>query len=868
MQLFSAWPEKQARLVRWVLTLGWLLLIGSLFLPDGVGLPIAHDPCPTASSCGELHNNSGNRVFWGSVVPLGILIIVGFSHELWRRICPLAFVSQLFRAIGRQRTVLGKGGKPELVKVKAESWLGRHHVQLQWSLFIAGLCLRLLVVNSSPIGLGLFLSLTVGAAVLVGWAYSGKAWCHYVCPMAPVQTVLVGPRSLFGNPAHIGTNAKITQSMCRTIGENKKEQSACVACNSPCIDIDSERYFWQNLSGTRGLTWAWYSYPGLVLAFFLLLDILGDGDLNYLRSGRWAYDSDLAGHLGSPLWDRAWNLAGLPRLFSIPLLLVAGGTLSSWLFSSLERQGLGQVRTRLLASFIAINLFFWFADPSLGLLGPSFSQIIRSLVLVISAMAMYRHWNRDKRNYNRESTSNSLRKQLGKQFSGQETLLPVWLDGRSLEQLSPDEVFTLAKVLPAHRREDNLRLYKNIVADLYRSGKLDRAASLLQLEELRQSLGLEEQDHHGIVHELALADPQLLQLDERQSQRRNLREEAASEAITDLMEIAGLPELDLSRLSPKQANQLETIRRSCGLDESHWQAVVASFSPSSPYHLDRLDQECDQFQTKIAANWGLIEAARTTPLLQPLVPALNRQLEASRSRLMAIGCTPEKIQAMEQANRDTDRKDSQLALEQLWQDPDPDTAGWVLWVQRRLNPAHAGQLLRHSRIGLPSSPFLDGLLANQPWPQERLLEQFMAVPLLLRLEPASLLEVASMGEPRHWSAGRAIYQEGEEGQSVLILLAGECLVVSHANSEGQAIPKVLAKIPAGETVGEMAFFTGARRSADVVAGAEGASGLWFSQESFDHLFSHSSQFSRELMRELALRLQAANQIARNSGPSQ
>jgi hypothetical protein len=265
-------------------------------------------------------------------------------------------------------------------------------------------------------GLGLFLSLTVVAALVVGWAYAGKAWCQYVCPMGPVQTVLIGPRSLAGGPAHIGTNAKITQSMCRTIGTNQKEQSACVACQSPCIDIDSERQFWQNFSGTRGLTWAWWSYPGLVLAFFLLLDLVGDGDLNYLRSGRWAYDSDLVDNLGSPL-GAPFQLAGLPRLLSIPLLLVGGAAISIWLFSTLERRGLGQLRSRLLASFVAINLFFWFADPSLGLLGSGFSQMIRSLVLVISAMALYRHWNRDKSNYNRESTSNSLRKQLSKQCS-------------------------------------------------------------------------------------------------------------------------------------------------------------------------------------------------------------------------------------------------------------------------------------------------------------------------------------------------------------------------------------------------------------------------------------------------------------------
>ena len=866
MQLFSSWPEWQARLVRWVLLLGWLLLIGSLFLPDNHAWPILHDSCPSSANCGELHNHSGNRLFWGSIVPFGILTIVVFSHELWRRICPLAFISQLFRSLGRQRTVTGKGGKLEVAKVQQESWLGRHHIQLQWSLFIGGLCLRLLVVNSSPIGLGLFLCLTILAALVVGWAYGGKAWCQYVCPMAPVQTVLIGPRSLAGGSAHIGTNSKITQSMCRTIGTNQKEQSACVACQSPCIDIDSERYFWQNLSGTRGLSWAWWSYPGLVLTFFLLLYVLGDGDLNYLRSGRWAYDSDLPSHLVSPL-VAPLQLGGLPRLISVPLLLVSGGTLSVWLFSSIERRGLGQLRSRLLASFVAINIFFWYADPSLGLLGKGFSQLIRSIVLVITAMAFYRHWNRDKGRYYRESTSNSLRKQLIKQLSGKEISMPQWTDGRSVEQLSPDEVFTLAKVLPAYSREEKRKIYKNILEDLYRSGRLERTSSYLQLEELRNSLDLEQQDHHQIVHELALANPQLLEMDERQSQQQNLREAAASEAITDLMEVADIVELDPSRLSAKQASQLEAIRRNCGLDENHWQAVIARFSPSSPYHQERLAEESNTFETKVAALRNLVEASRKAPLLQPLIPVLNQQLDANRSRLMEMGCQASEIQALEKRHKGVDTQDVIPALEMLWQDPDPDTAGWVLWVQRRLNPDHAGKLQRKTRIGLPTSPFLDVLMLNQRWPQEGLLEQFAAAKLLLRLKPSTLLEVARVGEARHWEPGQAIFHKGDAGQSVLILLTGESKVVSQANSDTPNIPSVLATISAGKTVGEMAFFTGANRSADVVAGANGASGLWFSQENFEHLFSHSSQFTRELLRDLAMRLEDANCMIQPSSHS-
>jgi hypothetical protein len=140
--------------------------------------------------------------------------------------------------------------------------------------------------------------------------------------MAPVQTVLTGPRGPLGSPAHLGTNSKITQSMCRTLGDSGKEQSVCVACQAPCLDIDSERAFWQNLSGKRGLEWAWYSYPGLVFAFFELMQRMDrgasaqDGDLVYLRSGLWAYDAGLPGRALDPLFPPL----ALPSLVAVPLV--------------------------------------------------------------------------------------------------------------------------------------------------------------------------------------------------------------------------------------------------------------------------------------------------------------------------------------------------------------------------------------------------------------------------------------------------------------------------------------------------------------------------------------------------------------------
>ncbi|MGB7563480.1 MAG: hypothetical protein WBM08_01890 [Prochlorococcaceae cyanobacterium] len=210
-----------------------------------------------------------------------------------------------------------------------------------------------------------------------------------------------------------------------------------------------------------------------------------------------------------------------PRLISIPLLLVLAGVTSFVLLRELEvlirnrlittglseAADLARQRTRSLASFLAINIFFWFADPTLGLFAGIGGQIVRSLVLVVSAMALARTWNRSAGTYRRESTSASLRKQL-------QPLLPQLreaLDGRSLEELSPSEVFTLAKVLPAHLKHNNLNLYRQVLEDLWRSSRLDLATSLGQLEELRQALGLQEGDHHTVIRELTGSDPSLLQ---------------------------------------------------------------------------------------------------------------------------------------------------------------------------------------------------------------------------------------------------------------------------------------------------------------------------------------------------------------------
>jgi hypothetical protein len=869
MQLFSRLPERRLRLVRWALLIGWLLLIASLLLPV-LALPEAlMPPCSVLldPDC-QLHRQPGNRLFWGTVVPMGVLMIGVLSHELWRRICPLAFVSQLARALGRQRSRPGRKGRPEVVQVEANSWLGRHHLALQWCLLIAGLCLRLLWVNGSPLGLAILLLVTLAAALLVGWAWGGKAWCQYVCPMGPVQTVLTGLRGPLGSPAHVGTTSRVTQSMCRIIASDGREQSACVACQAPCIDIDAERAFWQTLRGKRSLDWAWFSYPGLILAFFLLMEQVGGADtdlardpLGYLRSGAWAFDAGLP--------QRIWQPLGLglplPRLLEIPLLLTAAAALSALLFGGFERllnklyehRGLGEPReravqrTRLLASFVAINCFFWFVDPFQGALGHELGELLRSLVLVASAISLFRSWGRDQATYRRESASEGLRRQL-RELPGLEDAL----DGRALEALSPQEVFTLVKAMPAMGRQQGRGIYRDVMAEMLRTGRLDRASALLELQELRQTLQLDESDHHAAVRILASEQPDLLERDHLQRQVDDLRFEAAHEAIEDLLRLAGMPVLELERLQPALRERLEHLQQESGLDEAQWSAVLKSFGPQGELERQRLEGLRANWLQEVGLRMHLSELAVADPLLQPLVHVMALRTESPRrdldARLTAAGLEP-----LPAALPDVVPAAAELdqAFDLLWRDPDPDTAGWVLMLARERDPQRAARYLQDPRAGLGDSPFLQSQRRGEVDPDREEFPAIAAAELFEDLLPEGLLWVARQGCLRELQPGERLFEKGDASDSLALVLAGDMRLQTSGGP-----PVALA---AGQTVGEMGVIRGEPRIVSVQAGPEGARLFVLPAQSFEELLRRSRRFGRGLLAHLAERLASVGPVLAN-----
>ena len=894
---FNRWPERQARLARWGLLLAWLGLIALLLKPE-LGPAYGSIVCRESTIC---RPGIGNDLFWNIGLPL-VILVVYLSHELWRRICPLSFVSQLFRALGWQRTVLNRAGKPQVAAISESSWLARHHIQLQWGLLIAGLSLRLLIANSNGLVLALLFAASLLAALISGWAYGGKTFCQYLCPFAPAQQILSGPRSLLSSQAHLGGSSKTTQSMCRTVGAQGQDISTCVACAKPCFDIDAERTYWQSLSGKRGMAWAWYSYPGLILAFFLLIQSYApagasDHGIDYLTSNLFTYDGRLAAMAWQSLLPAGWPQ--LPRILAIPALLSAGGVASERLFHQIERLQRHQLRaaapelakeraihrTRLLATFAAINIYFYF-KRNLFDSGDSLGWVeLQLLIVAISSVWLYRSWDRDRSLYERENTSTSLRKRLAKLGAKLQPLLA----GRQLADLSPGEVFVLANALPVQETSQRQSIYLDVLRDLLSSGRLDRTASLKTLADLRTNLRLTDADHQSSLEILTSEDPRLTSLSPEDLAGLNLCRNAAAQEIEDLLLLSGSTVLHLDRLDAYGRGRLNRIQIESGLDDDSWAQLLNEFGPGSQFSERQLSQRLQLVNQAMARRESLAELSRRLPLAAPLVLSLDRQIARFLPDLVALirsGLTAPgeqrpaetclallrslspNVMACLASEDDTttaitawlDGIETKLArisplpeatevLEGLWLDTDPNVALWALMVLRQVDSRQAERMLQTPRTGLPSSKTLKGFLEGEQLASIEILAAIADQPLIQRLEPGALVGLDRLCNLRQWRQGDPV--ERPAG-GVLILLAGSC--EQRQSLVPGSAPKTIAEHGSGTIVG-LADYFGEPKSgsqARLVASPDGCSALVFSRTGFGNLLDVSPIFEQSLIRELAI----------------
>lgn len=594
--------ERQMHTVRWVLTVGWLLLIASLFFdpisplltdPQNSLSPFQFDPQRCVTVQGDCLPQQAPAIalqlFWTLIVPSSILILLVFGHETWRRICPLSFLSQIPRALGiqRKRKVLKSGTgttRYELFKIKKDSWLGKNHLYVQFGLLVGGLSVRLLLLNANRLALGIFLLLTIGSAIAVGYLYEGKSWCQYFCPMAPVQLVFNGTRGLLGSEAHQGQKQTVTQSMCRSFDREGNEKSACVGCQSPCIDIDAERNYWETLN-KPGRRLVQYGYVGLLLGFFLY-PFLYAGSFDYVFSGAWLRQSNTLETSLSPGFYLNGYQIGIPRLIAVPLTLVCAAAIAYLVLTAFEkayRKGLGrspkplspQAATHVifsLCTFFCFNVFFAFSSRTLLHAAPFPSELLfNSLIVLVSTLWLSRSLGRSAELYSRESLAGSLRRQLSKltiDFSR-------FLEGRSMDDLKAEEVYVLAKVLPGVNQEQSLQVYKGVLREALEQGNTDSASSLEVLRPIRQELNLKDEDHFTILTELGLAEPDLLDSRKRRTRESQLRLESYRQALASMLLDLVDSGMSLQEAMQRQKKQLQFLKLEYGMTSEEEDQVLS-----------------------------------------------------------------------------------------------------------------------------------------------------------------------------------------------------------------------------------------------------------------------------------------------------
>lgn len=133
------------------------------------------------------------------------------------------------------------------------------------------------------------------------------------------------------------------------------------------------------------------------------------------------------------------------------------------------------------------------------------------------------------------------------------------------------------------------------------------------------------------------------------------------------------------------------------------------------------------------------------------------------------------------------------------------------------------------------------------------LERLRNLSLFVNLTPSELRIVDGLMHERDYLAGEVIFDEGEEGQALYIIAAGEVLICR----QGQAETGRIAQLGPGTFFGDLALLDNSPRSAQARAATPCELIVFFRDDVVGLLDTHAliaSKILRELARHLGARL--------------
>lgn len=937
--MLSRLSEQKMHVIKVVLAVGWLLLILTLFYdplsfyltdPNNLHSPFRIDPnryldpsqCVKIQGICQPENpyGMGARIFWSIIIPAGLLTIFVFGHEVWRRICPLSFFSQIPRALGIQRKqkITSANGKIryQLFSVDKNSWLGKNHLYLQFGLFFLGINIRILFVNSDRLALGIFFILTILAAISVGYLFAGKSWCQYFCPMAPVQVVFTGTRGLLDSQSHLGQKLGVTQSMCREFDKSTgKEKSACVACQNPCIDIDSERAYWEQIERPdRRLLY--YGYLGLVFGFFFYY-FLYAGNWDYLYSGIWSHEEGQISKVFGAGFYIFNHAIPIPKIIAAPLTLatfgfgtyILGGISENIYRQYLQKKGKKLTNDQILHQIftvftvIAWNVFWIFISRPAPL-----ERLLTGFTVLVSGLWFAQTFWRTSEQYEREGLANKLRRQLEKLGIDMSKFVQ-----RGTDELKPDEVYILAKVLPEVTRDQRDKVYRGVLIEALEDGIISATEENL-LKELRKELEIDIDQHYSMLASLGIEDPTLFNPDKQFNLEKRLRLDAYRNnlefLIFDLVD-SGVP---ISEALERKKSRIDSLKQEYRISEEEEELIAAEILGEAGSLFNNAQQLLESLRD-IHSQVMYLEDLPTDP--QSSVYQLLRNILLDREKIVihklmsiieVLGDRPMVAQIVRAIDLLTPTCFRQVLdqkrNERLWSDrfnenviswlaqphdgeisatktlPEDITASLISVLERFL---HEDIEPLVQALSLEALRKLDGEKAQRAAAEIRqkgidatsiLAETAEAIAnnssdrkILTTLEKTlylfetrffhhininTLIEIARYCEEKSFMQGEVLCRAGDVSNELLIIIDGQVDVIMQQEDGSN---KVVNRCSHGETIGELGVLTQTNRSATVIAESGEASVLTLSDRNLDYLLKRNPLLSSTLLSIVSSRLQ-------------
>jgi hypothetical protein len=502
----------------------------------------------------------GRRILWTVCIALLPISWVLFGYHVWRRICPLAVVAQFSRYVG------APGGR------RMGKWLSSNYILLQLGLLMLGMSLRLVATNGTEIALTGFLVVVVVGAITVGFVYTGKTFCNYICPVGLVEKMYTEPSRLAGN----------FNSQC----------APCTACKKHCPDIDLEGGYWKEMDKPQR-RFAYFVWPGVVLGFYAYFYLVA-GTWDFYFSGAWAYQSTQIDWLFEPGITFAKSI---PVIAAAPLTLIVFGAASYALFATAEAVAISvmrpkpeaedherpavpsrlreTVRHRLLviSGFIAVNIFYFYGGQPTLREGPGWLVTAFSVTIVfITAAMFFRRWNRSESDHVQEKFAQKILKR--------------WEWGEEPPSENLQDIYLLHSER-TKQREARLRAYKETVRELVADGVVTRG-ELVILDSLRAQLGVSDKDHDKILNQLSDEERQLFDPEYQGSVEQNLQRQQYERDLERVVISAARD------ARPPTEYELETIRIEHGVAaDEHAQSAQRMMSLDGPLS-DLFRTELDQ----------------------------------------------------------------------------------------------------------------------------------------------------------------------------------------------------------------------------------------------------------------------------------